>query len=256
MILAIDVGNSNIVLGCIEGDKILFEARLASDQLKTSDQYCVELKNMLTLFGVDPAQLDGAIVSSVVPQIKNSIKTAVHKLIGKPCMVVGPGLKTGLNIRIDNPAQAGSDLVVAAVAAIREYGAPLTVIDLGTATTITVIDRNGSFIGGAIVPGMKISMSALTSRTAQLPGVSLEAPEKAIGKNTVDCMQSGIMFGTAAMLDGMIERMEQELGCKTTVVATGGLARYVAPLCRREMIIDKDLLLKGLNLIYRLNACA
>lgn len=254
MILAIDVGNSNIVLGCIENDQILFEARMASDQLKTSDQYCVELNNMLRLFAVDPLQLEGTILSSVVPPIMQSVKTAVRKLTGKPCMVVGPGLKTGLNIRIDNPAQAGADLVVAAVAAIHEYGMPLTVIDLGTATTITVIDKNGCFVGGSISPGMKISMSALTSRTAQLPGISMEAPPRAIGKNTVDCMQSGIMYGTAAMLDGMVERMEQELGCETTVVATGGLAKYVAPLCRREMVIDKDLLLKGLNLIYKLNA--
>ena len=254
MILAIDVGNTNIVLGCIEDDQILFEARMASDQLKTSDQYCVELSNMLRLFSVDPLALEGTILSSVVPPITNSVKTAVRKLTGKDCKVVGPGLKTGLNIRIDNPAQAGSDLVVAAVAAIHDYGAPLTIIDLGTATTITVIDRNKSFAGGSITPGMKISMSALTSRTAQLPGVSMEAPRRAIGTNTVDSMQSGIMFGTAAMLDGMVERMEQELGYQTTVIATGGLARYVAPLCKREMIIDKDLLLKGLNLIYKLNA--
>ena len=254
MILAIDVGNSNIVLGCIEDDRILFEARMASDQLKTSDQYAVELSNMLTMFRVDPLALEGTIVSSVVPPITNSVKTAVRKLTGKSCKVVGPGLKTGLNIRIDNPAQAGSDLVVAAVAAIHDYGAPLIVIDLGTATTITVVDKDKSFVGGSISPGMKISMNALTSRTAQLPGVSMEAPPRAIGKNTVDCMQSGIMFGTAAMLDGMIERMEQEVGYKTTVVATGGLARYVAPLCRHEMQIDKDLLLKGLNLIYKLNA--
>lgn len=253
MILAIDVGNSHIVLGAIEDGKILFEARMASDQLKTSDQYCVELSNMLGLFGVDPLSLEGVILSSVVPPILMSVKTAVRKLTGKDCLVVGPGLKTGLNIRIDNPAQAGSDLVVAAVAAIDAYGAPLTVIDLGTATTVTVIDKNGSFIGGAIAPGMKISLNALTSRTAQLPGISLEAPPRAIGKNTVDCMQSGIMYGTAAMLDGMIERMEQELGYETTVVATGGLARYVAPLCKREMVIDKDLLLKGLSLIYERN---
>ena len=254
MILAIDVGNTNIVLGCIEGDEILFEARMASDQLKTSDQYCAEIGSMLALFAVQPARLDGAILSSVVPQITNAVKKAVQRLIGKPCLVVGPGLKTGLNIRIDNPAQAGADLVVAAVAAIQDYGAPLIIIDLGTATTITVIDKNRSFIGGCIIPGMKISMNALTSRTAQLPGVSLEAPKLAIGRNTVDCMQSGIMYGTAAMLDGMVDRMEAELGYETTVVATGGLAEYVVPLCRREAIIDKDLLLKGLNLIYKLNA--
>lgn len=253
MILAIDVGNSNIVLGGIRSGEIVFEARLASDQRKTADQYCAELSGMLRLYGIDTAILEGAILSSVVPQITNAVKDAAERIVGKPCKVVGPGLKTGLNIRIDNPAQAGSDLVVAAVAAIREYGAPLTVIDLGTATTITVIDRGGSFIGGSISPGMKVSMGALTSSTAQLPGVSMEPPHRAIGRNTVDCMQSGIMYGTAAMLDGMIERMEAELGYPTTVVATGGLAKYVVPLCRREIVIDRDLLLKGLDLIYRLN---
>lgn len=254
MILAIDVGNSNIVLGGIEGGKILFEARMASDGRKTADQYCVELSSILALFKIDPTALEGAILSSVVPQITNAVRSAAERLVGKPCKLVGPGLKTGLNIRIDNPAQAGSDLVVAAVAAIREYGAPLIVIDLGTATTITVIDRKGSFIGGSISPGMKVSMGALTSSTAQLPGVSMEAPKRVIGKNTVDCMQSGIMYGTAAMLDGMIRRMEAELGERCTVVATGGLAKYVVPLCEREIVTDNELLLKGLDLIYRLNA--
>ena len=253
MILAIDVGNSNIVLGCIEGDEIRFEARMATDRIKTSDQYCVEMKNMLELFGVNADAIEGTILSSVVPPVMNTIQTAVLKLTGKRCMTVGPGLKTGLNIKIDNPAQAGSDLVVAAVAAIHEYGAPLIVIDMGTATTMTVIDRKGSFCGGSISPGLKISMRALTEHTAQLPGISLEAPRRAIGRNTVDSMQSGIMFGAAAMLDGMIDRMEQELGEQTTVVATGGISRYVVPLCKRSIIIDKDLLLKGLKLIYRMN---
>ena len=253
MILAIDVGNTNIVLGCIEGEMILFEARMATDRIKTSDQYCVEMKNLLALFDVDAAQIEGSILSSVVPQILNTVQTAVCKLTGKRCMTVGPGLKTGLNIRIDNPAQAGSDLVVAAVAAIHEYGAPLIIIDMGTATTMTVIDRKGAFCGGSISPGLKISLEALTARTAQLPGISLEAPKRAIGRNTVDSMQSGIMLGTAAMLDGMIDRMERELGEKTTVVATGGIARFVTPLCDHEIRTDKDLLLKGLRLIYRMN---
>ena len=253
MILAIDIGNSNIVLGCIEGDEILFEARMATDSIKTSDQYCAEMKNMLSLFEVSPKQIEGSIVSSVVPPVSNAICLAILRLTGKSPLAVGPGLKTGLNIRIDNPAQAGSDLIVAAVAAIDQYGFPLTIIDMGTATTITVVDKKGSFIGGTIHPGVMLSLKALSQGTAQLPGISLEKPKKAIGSNTVDSMRSGIFYGTAAMLDGMIERMEQELGYGTRVIATGGLARYITPLCRREMTVDDNLLLTGLKLLYRRN---
>ncbi len=254
MILAIDIGNSNIVMGCIEGDEILFEARMATDSIKTSDQYCAEMKNMLSLFEVRPSQIEGSIVSSVVPPVSNSISLAILRLTGKTPMVVGPGLKTGLNIRIDNPAQAGSDLIVAAVAAIAQYGYPLTIIDMGTATTITVVDEKGCFIGGTIHPGVMLSLKALSSGTAQLPGISLEKPKKAIGSNTVDSMRSGILYGTAAMLDGMIDRMEQELGCKTRVIATGGLAKYITPLCNHEMTVDDNLLLTGLKLLYRRNS--
>lgn len=253
MILAIDIGNSNIVLGCIEGEEILFEARMATDSIKTSDQYCAELKNMLALFNVRAGQIEGAIVSSVVPPVSNAICKAVNRLTGKDPMVVGPGLKTGLNIRIDNPAQAGSDLIVAAVAAIAEYGSPLIIVDMGTATTITVVDKMGSFIGGSIHPGIKLSLKALTEGTAQLPGISLEEPKKAIGTNTVDCMRSGILYGAAAMLDGMIARMERELGYNARIIATGGLAPVIVPLCSREMTIDDHLLLKGLLRIYRRN---
>lgn len=253
MILAIDIGNSNIVLGCLEGEEIRFEARMATDSIKTSDQYCAEMKAMLALFEVEPRMVEGSIVSSVVPPVSNAITQAVCRLIGKEPLVVGPGLKTGLNIRIDNPAQAGSDLIVAAVAATAEYGAPLIIIDMGTATTITAIDRQGSFIGGSIYPGVKLSLKALTQGTAQLPGISLEEPKKAIGTNTIDSMRSGLLFGTAAMLDGMIERMEKELGCTARVIATGGLSRYIVPLCKRDMTIDEHLLLKGLLRIYRRN---
>lgn len=253
MILAVDIGNTNIVLGCIEGEEILFEARMATDLLKTSDQYRMELKAMLALFEVAPGQIDGSIVSSVVPPVMNSMKTAIRKLTGKDCMIVGPGIKTGLNIRMDNPAEVGSDLIVAAVAAIAEYGAPLLLVDMGTATTITAVDETGSFVGGCICPGVKISMEALTGRTAQLPGISLDRPQHAIGKNTRDSMRSGIMLGAAAMLDGMLTRMEQELGAPARVVATGGIAKFVIPLCSREMIYDGGLMLKGLRLLYRRN---
>lgn len=253
MILAVDIGNTNIVLGCIENDEILFEARMATDLIKTSDQYCAELKTMLSLFEVTPEKIDGSIVSSVVPPVMNSLKTAIRKLTGKPCLIVGPGIKTGLNIRMENPTEVGSDLIVAAVAAIAEYGAPLLLVDMGTATTITAIDKEGAFVGGCICPGLKISMEALTGRTAQLPGISLDRPQHAIGKNTRDSMRSGIMFGAAGMLDGLLERMEAELGTSVKVVATGGIAKFVIPLCRREIIYDRSLMLKGLRLLYLKN---
>ena len=251
MILAIDIGNTNIVLGCLEDSRILFEARMATDLVKTSDQYCAELKTMLSLFEVETQKIEGCIISSVVPPVLNSFRTAIRKLTGKQPLVVGPGIKTGLNIRMDNPTEVGADLIVAAVAAIEQYGKPLLLVDMGTATTITVVDDKGSFIGGCICPGLKISMEALTGRTAQLPGISLDAPQRAIGKNTRDCMRSGIMLGAAAMLDGLLDRMEAELGMEATIVATGGIAKFVLPLCRRNMIYDGSLMLKGLDLLYR-----
>ena len=253
MILAIDIGNSNIVLGCIQDGSIRFEARMATDRIKTADQYCAELKTMLGLFDVVPADIEGSIVSSVVPLVQQVIVRAVERLTGKPCLTVGPGLKTGLNIKIDNPAQAGSDLIVGAVAAIDAYGAPVCIIDLGTATTICVVDRDGIFRGGAIAPGVMLSLNALSGGTAQLPGISLERPRRAIGTNTVDSMRSGLLLGSAAMLDGMVERMEAELGCALPVVATGGLAKAIVPLCKRDMVIDENLLLTGLYLLYKKN---
>lgn len=253
MILAVDIGNTNIVLGCIEDDRILFEARMATDLIKTSDQYCAELKSILGLFDAEIARIEGSIVSSVVPPVLNSFRTAIRKLTGRDCLVVGPGIRTGLNIRMDNPAEVGSDLIVAAVAGIARYGMPLLLVDMGTATTITAVDRSGAFVGGCICPGVKISMEALTGRTAQLPGIALDEPKRAIGKNTRDCMQSGIMFGAAAMLDGLIDRMERELGGEVNVVATGGIARFVVPLCRRKIVLDRGLMLEGLNLLYKRN---
>lgn len=253
MILALDIGNSNIVIGGIKGQDIILEARLRTDTTKTSDEYCIDLKMLLDVHSIPPQEVEGAIISSVVPQVLNSMQTAVKKLTGKTALVVGPGLKTGLNIQVENPGQTGADLVVGSVAALREHQAPLIVIDMGTATTMTVLDKNGALIGGCITPGVRISLDALTERTALLPGLRLDQPKKAIGRNTIDCMRSGIMMGTACMLDGMVERMEAELGCKATVVATGGIARFITPLCRTPMIYDKDLLLKGLAALYRDN---
>jgi len=253
MILTIDIGNSNIVLGGVEGENIVFEARLRTDPTKTSDEYCIDLKMILEVYGVKEEEIEGSIIGSVVPQVLNSVQTAIKKLTGKAALVVGPGLKTGLNIRIENPSQTGADLVVGAVAALREHKPPMIIVDMGTATTIMVLDKDGAFIGGAIAPGVKISLDALTDRTALLPGLQLDQPKKAIGRNTIDCMRSGIMMGAACMLDGMIERMEGELGAKTTVVATGGIAKFVIPMCKTHMVYDKDLLVKGLAILYREN---
>jgi len=253
MILTIDVGNSNIVIGGVKDDQIVFEARLRTEATKTSDQYCVDLKILLDVYGVEVGSIEGAIIASVVPQVLNSMQTAVKKLTGKNSLVVGPGLKTGLNILLENPSQTGADLVVGCVAALREHKPPMIVIDMGTATTMVVLDKNGALVGGCICPGVKISMDSLTEKTALLPGLQLDQPKKAIGRNTIDCMRSGIMMGAACMLDGMVERMEEELGYKTTVIATGGIGKFVTPMCRTPMVYDKDLLVKGLAALYRDN---
>lgn len=253
MILAIDIDNSNILLGGIRDREILFEARMATDLVKTSDQYCMELKNMLELFQVRLDAVEDVIISSVVPQLLNSFCTSIRKLLHKEPMIVGPGIRTGLNIKMENPRQVGAGLIAGAVAAIQAYGAPLLIVDMGTATTISAIDQRKNYIGGCICPGAEISLEALTKRTAQLPGIALAAPRTVIGRNTVDSMQSGTMFGAAAMLDGMLERMEAEMGEPVTVVMTGGIGKYILPLCRRTMFYDKNLLLKGLAHLYDLN---
>lgn len=253
MLLAIDIGNTNITIGGIKDDQIVFEARIATDRIKTSDQYGVEIKNIISLFDVKVSDIKDCIIASVVPPVFNAVRTGVVKAIGKQPMVVGPGIKTGLNIQVDNPSQVGSDRIVIAVAALAEYKPPLALMDLGTATTIEIVDENCTYIGGCILPGVRVSLDALTSRTAQLPGINLDQPKRVIGKNTVDCMRSGIMHGTAAMLEGLVDRMEEELGYKTTVIATGGIAQFITPLCKREIKMERDLLLKGLNIIYKKN---
>ena len=253
MLLAIDIGNTNIVIGCIRDDEIMFTARIATDRTRTSDQYGVEIKNMLEAFGVSRSDISDCIISSVVPPVFNSVRTGVLKVIGKQPMVVGPGLKTGLNIHVDVPSQVGSDRIVIAVAALAEYEAPLVLMDMGTATTIEVVEPENVYMGGVIFPGVMVSLDALTSRAAQLPGISLVKPKSVIGKNTVDCMRSGMMYGTAAMIDGIVDRIEEELGHKSTLIATGGMARFITPLCRHNIILERDLLLKGLNIIYKKN---
>ena len=254
MILGIDVGNTNIVVGAMTKDRIYFSCRLSTDRSKTSDEYAVIFRNLLVIHHVEPREIEGGIISSVVPPLKKILQDAVYSISGKKCLIVGPGLKNGLKIRIDNPAQLGSDRVADAVAAIAEYPKPLVIYDMGTATTFSVISRDNVFLGGLILPGAMISMDALTSRTSQLPGISLqEQPQQLIGRNTVDCMHSGFVYGNAALLDGLIDRLADELGEMPTVVATGGLSETIVKNCRHEVNLDKDLLLKGLRIIYYKN---
>lgn len=254
MILAIDVGNTNIVLGLIENGEIRsVTPRIATDVKKTDYEYAASIGSVLDFVGVDVSQVEGAILSSVVWPLTATLQSTVKLLTGKSPLVVGKGLKTGLNICIDDPGQVGADLVVGAVAALSLAEPPLIVIDMGTATTLTAVDANGRFIGGAIAPGLRLSMDALSGGTSQLPRVSLEAPRKVIATNTVECMQSGAIFASAAMLDGMIERMEAELGMSAAVIATGGLAACVAPYCKREIRLEPDLLLKGLAVLWERN---
>ena len=253
MLLAIDMGNTNIVIGCIKDDEILFVERLSTDQSKTELEYAVGFKTVFELYGIEVKDIKGAIISSVEPPLTGIIRKAVEKIIGTKPMVVGPGIKTGLNILMDNPKTVGADLIVDAVAGISEYGAPLVIVDMGTATTISVVDKDKNYVGGMIIPGIRVSMDSLVNRTSQLPRIGFDVPEKVVGTNTVDCMKSGIIYGNAAMLDGMIDRIEEELGYSVKVVATGGLAGVVIPNCKKEIIMDDSLLLKGLNIIHKKN---
>ena len=253
MILAIDIGNTNIVIGCIEKEQVQFVERVSTNLSKTELEYVVEFRTLFELYDIGLDDITGSIISSVVPPLNNIVIAALYKLFHKAPLVVGPGVKTGLNILMDNPGQLGSDPVVNAVAGLHYYGAPIIMIDMGTATTVSVVDDRKNYIGGMILPGVRVSLESLVNRTSQLPRISLEAPKKIIGKNTIECMKSGIVIGQAACLDGMIERIFEELGYEAPVVATGGLSGSIVPHCKREIIYDNELTLKGLGIIYHKN---
>ncbi len=251
MLLAIDVGNSNIVMGVMDGDSLAFMGRLSTNIKATADEYAIKLKAFLQLHGADA--IDGAIISSVVPALIHALRKAVLLVTGQEALIVGPGIKTGLSIKIDDPGQLGADMVVAAVAAKEKYPLPVIIFDLGTATTGSVLDKNGNFIGAVITAGIKVSLSALASGTALLPQIEISAPKHVIGTNSIDSLRSGAVIGTAAMIDGFIDRFEEELGEKATVVITGGLGGTVIRNCRHEVLLDRDLLIDGLKMIYDKN---
>ena len=254
MLLVIDIGNTNITLGAYNKDELAFVSRLATDKSKTPDQYAVDFQQIFALYETPLSSFSGAAISSVVPELTGTMSEAIQKITGCKPMVLGPGIKTGMNILIDNPAQLGADLLAGCVGAAALYPLPCLVIDLGTASKISVIDKNGAFCGCTISPGIGISLDALSARTSQLPSISLKTPARAIGKNTVDSMQSGTVFGYAAMLDGLCEKLEEELGDKVmTTVATGGLAKDLVKSCKREITYNGHLILYGLKVLYEKN---
>lgn len=248
MILALDVGNTNIVIGCIEDGEIIFDGRLTTNSAKTDMEMAVMLKNILSINKIDISKIEGAILSSVVPPMNQALKTAVELVIGKKPITIS-GCE-GLKVDLDDPSQLGDDLVVGAVTVLNDFPPPVIMIDMGTATTIFVIDKTSTYIGGAIIPGLMVSQRALTKTASLLPSISLEAPKSVIGKNTIDAMQSGAILGYASMIDGMIDKIEAELGEKTTVVATGGLSKCIIENCTHDIIYDKDMLLRGLWILY------
>lgn len=253
MLLTIDIGNTNMNIGLFDGETLTMSSRLATERQKTDDQFAVEFLNIFQIYNVDFNKISGAIISSVVPEITVHVKNAVKKLIGTNVIVLSPGVKTGLNILIDNPAQLGADLAAGAVGAVAEYPLPAFVIDLGTATKIYAIDKNKSFRGVMIAPGVAISLKALSDTSSLLPTISLEPPKKACGTNTVESMQSGIVLGTASMIDGLLEKFSEELGEPKTIIATGGLSSFITPVCSHEIKYDGDLVLKGLKVIFEKN---
>lgn len=253
MVLAIDVGNSNIMLGGFRSDELVFVANISTDVSKTADEYASKIMSVLALHGIDRLEIKGCMVSSVVPPLNSVIKSAIKLLYGvEPCFV-GPGVKTGINIHCDTPSSVGADLICASVAAHNIYGSPALILDMGTATKMTVVNDKGAFIGVSIIPGVMMGLNSLSEKTAQLPKVSLDAPASVIGKNTVDCIKSGVVFGNACLVDGMIDRINEEMKSTLPIYATGGLASSIIPHCKHKMTLDEHLILKGLYIIYKKN---
>lgn len=253
MLLAIDIGNTQITLGVYDKKALRFLSRIGTSHTNTCDQYAVEIRNILDLYDYTPKHITGAIISSVVPPVGDSVSLAVKKLCDITPMIIGPGIKTGLNIKIDNPAQLGADLVVGAVAAIALYPLPSIIFDFGTATKISVLGKDGSFLGCAIAAGIAVSIDALSARTASLPKIVAGVPKNVIGTNTVESMKSGLIYGGTALIDNMSERIEKELGEKATLILTGGMAHLVNGQCARKVIYTDSLLLDGLRMVCEKN---
>lgn len=254
MLLVIDAGNTNITIGVYKSDELLFVSRLATDRTITEDQFAINVNSILKINNIETDEFEGAVISSVVPELTRSLKKGVEMVTGKSPLVLGPGVKTGLNIKLDNPAELGADLCATAVGALSQYELPCIIVDLGTATKITILGENGDFLGGAIAPGLLISLDALANGASMLSSIALKSPKSSIGTNTPECIRSGMVYGTADMVDGTIDRMAKEVSVPIkTIVATGGLSPVVIKHCSHNIIVNRNLLMEGLKVIFEKN---
>lgn len=253
MLIAIDVGNTQTVMGLYDGEELVDSWRLSTVRERTADEYRLFFAGLLRQDGYHLEDVDGVALSSVVPSAKAAMIQVAEDMIDGQLVVIGPGVKTGMPIHIDNPREVGADRVVNAVAAKHRYGTPVVAVDFGTSTNMDAVDRSGAYIGGAIAPGLEVSLNALIGATAALRRVDLVPPPAAIGKNTVEAIQSGLLYGHAGLVDGLVDRLVAELDGDVTVVATGGLASTIVPCCRTVEIVDANLTLDGLRLVYEMN---
>ena len=254
MLLVCDVGNTNTVLGVYDGEEIIKDWRIKTDKQKTSDEYGILISQLFNYEGLDLSNIEDVIISSVVPNVMHSLENFSIKYCEKKPLVIGPGVKTGMNIKYDNPRQVGADRIVNAVAAYQKYGGPLIIVDFGTATTFCAVSKKGEYLGGTISPGIKISIEALFQKASKLPRVELVKPEMSICKSTISAMQSGIIYGYAGLVDRIVDMMKKELGGENTkVIATGGLATLISSETDNIDHIDKFLTLEGLRIIYAMN---
>ena len=260
MLLAIDIGNSSISTGlfCLESGELKYTFKLSSDRERTADEYFAQFGSMLYMSDINKNDIKGAVISSVVPTLTHKLEDCAHRLCGQKPKTVGPGLKTGFAIKIDNPSELGSDLVAntAGVLGLGGKGRAYIIVDMGTATTISAVSESGEYLGNCIMPGVRVSLDSLHTETAQLPEVTLSTPKRAIGKNSGDSVRSGVVFGNSIMIDGLIDEFEKEMKLKggAAVYATGGLCEGVIPACRHEMVYQPHLTLYGLYFIYKNNA--
>lgn len=253
MLLVIDVGNTNIVLGVFQGEELLDHWRLSTERLRTTDEYGVLIRNLFYLNGVNADAIDAIIISSVVPPVMPTLERMCQRYFGLVPLVIGPGVKTGMDIKYDNPREVGADRIVNAVGAYHKYGGPVIIIDFGTATTFCAVDKKGNYLGGAICPGIGISTEALVQRTAKLPRIEIKRTPRVICRNTVESMQAGVFYGFVGQVDGLISRIRKELGATAKVVATGGLAVVIAPATKSIDVVEPLLTLEGLRVIYERN---